>query len=68
MDMEPNKKKMDMEPANAHRKGNSEEEMEQEIIEQFSHDANITEGGEFLDDAIRMKDQSLGEATVKGDE
>ena len=57
-----------MEPTNAHRKGNSEEEMEQEIIEQFSHDANITEGGEFLDDAIRMKDQSLGEATVKGDE
>ena len=57
-----------MEPTNKHRKGNSEEEMEQEIIEQFSHDANITEGDEFLDDAIRTKDQPLGETTVQGDE
>ena len=66
--MEPNKKKMDMEPTNAHRKGNSEEEMEQEIIEQFSHDANITEGDEFLDDAIRMKDQPLEETNTKENE
>jgi hypothetical protein len=57
-----------MEPTNSRRKGNSEEEMEQEIIEQFSHDTNITEGGEFLDDAIRIKDQPLDETTVKGDE
>jgi len=31
-------------------------------------DLNITEGGEFLDDAIRMKEQPLGETIVKGDE
>jgi hypothetical protein len=59
---------MDMEPTNKHHKVNSEDKMEQEIIEQFSHDANITEGDEFLDDAIRTKDQPLGETTVEGDE
>ena len=31
-------------------------------------EVNITEGGEFLDDAIRMKDQPLGERTVKENE
>jgi hypothetical protein len=28
-------------------------------------EVNITDGGEFLDDAIRTKDQPLGELTVK---
>ena len=31
-------------------------------------DLNITEGGEFLDDAIRMKEQPLGETIVKENE
>jgi hypothetical protein len=29
------------------------------------HEVNITDGGEFLDDAIRMKDQPLQEASKK---
>ncbi|HRO44365.1 hypothetical protein [Agriterribacter sp.] len=33
----------------------------QESIYPFYHEVNITDGGEFLDDAIRMKDQPLGE-------
>ena len=40
----------------------------QEIQEQlypFHHEINITDGAEFLDDAIRTKDQPLYEATVK---
>ena len=27
----------------------------------YQHEVNITDGGEFLDDAIRRKDQPLGE-------
>ena len=42
----------------------SEEEI-QESIYPYHHEVNITDGGEFLDDAIRMKDQPLGE-TAKG--
>jgi hypothetical protein len=37
----------------------------QESIHIYPHEINITEGGEFLDDAIRTKDQPLGETTVK---
>jgi hypothetical protein len=33
----------------------------QESIYPYHHEVNITDGGEFLDDAIRMKDQPLGE-------
>ncbi|WP_152267293.1 hypothetical protein [Agriterribacter humi] len=33
----------------------------QESIYPYYHEANITDGSEFLDDAIRMKDQPLGE-------
>jgi hypothetical protein len=40
----------------------------QESIYPNHDEENITDGGEFLDDAIRMKDQPLGEATVKGNE
>ena len=29
---------------------------------------NIADGGEFMDDAIRMKDQPFGETTAKGKE
>jgi hypothetical protein len=39
----------------------SEEEM-QESIYPTHHEENITDGGEFLDDAIRMKDQPPGES------
>jgi hypothetical protein len=37
----------------------------QETIYPDHHEINITDGGEFLDDAIRMKDQPFGEPTVK---
>lgn len=40
---------------------NSSEE-DQESIYPFLHEINITDGGEFLDDAIRIKEQPLGEA------
>lgn len=39
-----------------------------ENIYPYHHEINITDGGEFLDDAIRMKDQPLGETTAKGNE
>ena len=45
----------------------SEEEI-QESIYPHHHEVNITDGGEFLDDAIRMKEQPLGETTVKENE
>jgi hypothetical protein len=40
----------------------------QESIYRYQHEVNITDGGEFLDDAIRMKDQPLGETMGKGNE
>ena len=40
----------------------------QESIYPYQHEINITDGGEFLDDAIRMQDQPLGETTVKENE
>ena len=36
----------------------------QKSIYPFPHEINISEGGEFLDDAIRMKDQPLGETII----
>ena len=39
-----------------------------ESIHLDQHEINITDGGEFLDDAIRMKDQPLGETTMKENE
>lgn len=54
-------------------KGDSEEERTlsegiQEGIHPYQHEINITEGGEFLDDAIRMKEQPFEETTVKKNE
>jgi hypothetical protein len=40
----------------------------QEIIDPYQNEINITDGGEFLDDAIRMKDQPFAETTVKENE
>lgn len=37
----------------------------QESIYSFYHEVNITDGGEFLDDAIRMTDQPLANTTVR---
>ena len=37
----------------------------QESIYPDLHEINITDGGEFLDDGIRMKDQPFGEQTEK---
>jgi hypothetical protein len=39
-------------------------EEEQESIYPDQHEVNITEGSEFMDDAIRMKEQPLGQTTV----
>lgn len=41
--------------------GRTSKEDMQEITHQYNHELNISEGGEFLDDAIRMKDQPLRE-------
>ena len=40
----------------------------QESIHPYQHEINITDGGEFLDDAIRMKDQPLVETNTKENE
>ena len=40
----------------------------QESIYPDQHEINITEGSEFLDDAIRMKDQPYGETNMKENE
>jgi hypothetical protein len=51
-------------PGNAH---TSEEEIQESINPNY-HEENITDGGEFLDDAIRVKDQPLGETNTKENE
>jgi hypothetical protein len=40
----------------------------QESIYPNEHEINITDGGEFMDDAIRMKDQPFGEIKTKENE
>jgi hypothetical protein len=37
----------------------------QESIYQYQHDINISDGGEFLDDALRMTEQPLGVTMAK---
>jgi hypothetical protein len=34
----------------------------------ITKEVNITDGGEFLDDTIRVKDQPLGETNIKENE
>ena len=43
------------------------EEVQESIYPPW-HEMNITDGGEFLDDGIRMKDQPFGETNVKENE
>ena len=40
----------------------------QESTNPYGHEVNITDGGEFLDDGIRMKDQPFGEITTEENE
>ena len=40
----------------------------QESIYPYQHEINITDGGEFLEDGIRMTDQPFGESNVKENE
>ena len=40
----------------------------QESLYPYQHEMNVSDGGEFLDDAIRMKDQPLDQTTVKENE
>jgi hypothetical protein len=68
-----NKKGIDMNTIPSSPKGDlnielTSSERIQESIYPYQHEVNITDGGEFLDDAIRTKEQPLGETTVKGDE
>lgn len=44
---------------------NSSEDIQKSIYP-FLHEINITDGSEFLDDRIRMKEQPLGETILKG--
>lgn len=37
-------------------------------VEPDQHDIHIADGGEFLDDALRMKEQPLEEVALKKDE
>ena len=50
------------------RNGQISEAEVQESIYPYHHELNITDGGEFLDDAIRMKDQPFEEAYRKDKE
>jgi hypothetical protein len=50
--------------ANEHPSG---EEIQESIYPNY-HDENITDGSEFMDDAIRMKDQPLEETNARGNE
>ncbi len=43
---------------------NSSEDIQKSIYP-FLHEINITDGGEFLDDLIRMNEQPLGETMLK---
>lgn len=40
----------------------------QETIHEYYPEVNTMDGAEFLDDALRMKDQPLGETTVRKEE
>lgn len=51
-------------PGNVHTSG---EEIQESINPNY-HEENITDGSEFLDDTIRMKDQPLAQPTVKENE
>jgi len=50
-------------------KGPTPSEEIPEPLYPYEHDENTSDGGEFLDDSLRMKDQPLGEgikhATIK---
>lgn len=48
--------------------GRISEEKIQEAVYPYHHEVNITDGGEFLDDAIRTKDQPFEETLVKENE
>ena len=37
-------------------------------INPYPHEVNITDGSEFLDDAIRTRDQPLGEQRIQNSE
>ena len=41
------------------------EELQESIHPQ--HEVNVTDGGEFLDDALRMKEQPLGDVVGEGE-
>ena len=35
-----------------------------DLLQPFEHDVNTSEGGEFLDEALRMKEQPFGETNT----
>ena len=48
--------------------GQTSEEEIQESIYPLQNEINITDGGEFLDDALRMKEQPFEEVAMKKNE
>jgi hypothetical protein len=48
---------MDKNPSSQKGNAGNSSETSQESIYPLKHDANIADGGEFLDDGIRMKEQ-----------
>ena len=65
---------MNTNPSSQRREANVEltsEEVQESIYPiryPHHHEFNAVDGSEFLDDALRMKDQPFGEATGKKDE
>jgi hypothetical protein len=46
-------------------KGPTPSEEIPELLSAYEHEVNTSEGSEFLDDALRMKEQPLGETNTK---
>ncbi len=49
-------------------KGPTPSEEIPDLLQPYEHDVNTGEGGEFMDDALRMKDQPLGETDTQESE
>lgn len=48
--------------------GQSPEEKDQQSINPYPDETNIADGGEFLDDSLRMREQPLEETNIENGE
>lgn len=48
-------------------KENKPAEDDREEVNPYPHESNIADGGEFMDDGIRSKDQPLSETSLKNE-